>query len=306
MKHLYILLIGLAFANVGCSQSKEETTEEKVAKPRFEEGTNNSLLWQITSPDLKDTSYIFGTMHLIQKQYFYFPESLKNLIKSTDLVVLEIGEDLNNPMKAMQLLKLEEGKEMFDFFNEAQEDSILVWAEDKLGFDEKQFRAGFGTMKPFIIVSLASEADMMKTAESYEKTILKIQGEADVKLAGLETIEEQMSIFDNLTDEEQAQMVMEAIREDQDAKNQLQQMMELYSRQNIDSLQLLIHDESDAIADKEAEFLTNRNHNWVPKIEEMIAKQRVFIAVGAGHLGGAEGVLELLRKEGYKVTPLKL
>ena len=305
MKHLYFLLIGLAFSIFGCAQS-EKTTEEKKILPKLEEGTTNSLLWMVTHEEAKDTSFVFGTMHLIQKEYFFFPDKLEEIIKATDLVVLEIGEEMNNPLKAMQLLRLEEGKSMFDFFNEAQKDSILDWAEEEMGMSETAFEASFGKMKPFVIVSAASEKDMMANAESYEKTIMQIQKEAKVKLEGLETLEEQMSIFDDLTDEEQAQMVMEAIKGDNESKKQLESMMRLYKRQNIDSLYTMIHAESDMIADKESEFLSDRNKKWIPKMNDMMEGKRVFFAVGAGHLGGKEGVLELLREKGYTVTPVKL
>lgn len=305
MKQFHLLLIGLLIASFGCSQAQEEKSNKPNA-PKFEEGTENALLWQITGNGLKDTSYVFGTMHLINKEYFYFPDKLKTLIQSTDAVVLEIGEDLNDPFKAMKLMQLEGDRTIFDFFNEEQTDSILTWVEGNMGMNREKFTAAFGKMKPFILVSLGSEMNMAKCAESYEKTIMKIQKESKIKLEGLETIEEQLGIFDDMTDEEQAEMVMEAIRKDGESEKMILDMMKIYRRQNIDSLYLMIHEEGETIANKEDEFLSNRNHKWIPKINSMIADRRVFIAVGAGHLGGKEGVLNLLREEGYTITPLKL
>lgn len=305
MKHLYILLLGLIFSNFGCSQSVEK--EVKKSAPSFEEGTKNSLLWQITGNGIKDTSYVFGTMHLIDKEYFYFPDNLKELIKSSDLVVLEIGEELNDPFKAMSLLKLDEGESLFDFFNEAQEDSIITWVEEKAGFNETQFRAMFGGMKPFVLISLGTEMDMAKDGESYERTIMAIQSENKIPLQGLETLEDQISVFDNFSDEEQANMVMETIRNSgEDSEIMMKNLMRLYHEQNIDSLNIMIHEEGETLADKEDELLSNRNHKWIPKINKMVADKKVFIAVGAGHLAGENGVLQLLREEGYTVTPLKL
>lgn len=305
MKHFYVILLLLVISNFGCSQSEETTTDKKTL-PKLEEGTQNSLLWMVTRDGNKDTSFVFGTMHLIQKEYFYFPEMLEDVIEASDMVVLEIGEELNNPFKAMKLLQLEEGKTMFDFFNEAQKDTIMDWAENELGMSPEMFEMSFAKMKPFVLVTAAAEKDMLANAESYEQTIMKIQKEAEIKLEGLETLEEQMSIFDDLSDEEQAMMVMEAIRGGDDGEKQLQDMMRLYSDQNVDSMYLLIKEESGTISDKEDEFLTDRNKKWVPKMKEMMEKKRVFFAVGAGHLGGSEGVLQLLRNEGYKVSPVKL
>ena len=304
MKYLYLLSTLLVFANFSCSQSQDTTKKE--VKPKFEEGTKNSLLWMVTSDKSRDTAFVFGTMHLIQKEYFYFPDMLKELIKSSDKVVLEVGDDINNPLKAMALLRLEEGTTLFDFFDDKQTDSIIEWAESDLGMTEEMFRMSFGQMKPFAVVSLASAEDMLSDSESYEQTIMEIQKKANIPLEGLESLEEQMSIFDDLTEEEQATMVMEAIRGGEEADKQLEDMLRMYSAQNIDSMYLMIHEEGDVLADKENEFLTERNKKWIPRMEEMMKDSRVFFAVGAAHLGGEEGVLELLRREGYKVTSIKL
>lgn len=306
MKYIYLLSTLLIFANFGCSQPTEKKDSETKNVPTYEEGTNNSLLWMVTKEDSKDTSFVFGTMHLIKKDYFFFPDLLKKLIKSSDKVVLEIGDEINNPLKAMTLLRLEEGQSMFDFFDEKQTDSIIIWAEEDLGMKEEMFRATFGKMKPFALVSLASAEDMMKDSESYEQTIMKIQKEAEVELAGLETLEEQMSIFDDMSNEEQATMVMDAIRGDKKAEKQLDDMLRLYTSQNIDSMYLMVHEEGDVMADNEMQFLTERNQKWIPRMAEMMEGNQIFFAVGAAHLGGPEGVLELLRREGYTVTSIKL
>ena len=307
MKYIFFLSLLLVFSHFGCSQAEKKTAEtKKKSLPEFKEGTDNSLLWMITKEGATDTSFVFGTMHIIQKKHFFFPELLENVIKASDLVVLEVGEEMNNPLAAMSLLRLEEGKSMFDFFNTSQTDSLLIWAKSEMGLSEEIFRASFGQMKPFVIVSAASAGDMLKDSESYERTIMEIQNEEKIKLLGLETLEEQMSIFDGLTDEEQAQMVMEAIKAGPEEQKELDDMMRLYTDQKIDSMYNMIHDGSDAISNREAEFLFDRNERWIPKMEEMMQDKRVFFAVGAAHLGGEKGVLELLRKEGFKVTSIKL
>lgn len=305
MKYVYLLSTLLIFTQFSCSQPTETVKEEKP-HVQFEEGTNNSLLWMVTKNKSKDTSFVFGTMHLIQKEYFFFPELLENLIKTSDMVVLEVGDEINNPLKAMELLRLEEGKSLFDFFDDKQTDTILKWVESDLGMTEQMFKATFGKMKPFSIVSLASAEDMLSDSESYEQTIMKIQKKAEVKLEGLETLAEQMGIFDDLTEEEQATMVMDAIRGGDEAEKQLEEMLRLYQDQNIDSMYLMIHEEGDVLSDKENEFLTDRNQNWIPKMKKYMKGNRIFFGVGAAHLGGEDGVLELLRKEGYSVTSVKL
>ena len=98
-------------------------------------------------------------------------------------------------------------------------------------------------------------------------------------------------------------MLMKSIR-GENKESDLEYVVKLYKTQNIEAMVSVMQNESD-IAEYEHLLLTNRNRNWIPKIEQLISEQATFIAVGAGHLGGADGVISLLRKQGYVVTPIK-
>lgn len=265
----------------------------------------NSLLWKIEGNGLKQPSYLFGTMHLIQKEYFYFPESLKKIVKKSDVLVMEIG-DLGNQAEMMKYIVLPEGKTFFDYFTKEQTDTILSWAKQKMNLNEDAFRANFSKMKPFVVVQTATQLSFMGKTESYEITLDRIAKENKMKVVGLETIGEQMAMFDKLTDKDQAEMVLSGIRDEEKSLKMTNDMQAMYRRQRIDSLYLYIQQDGGVISDNNADFLDNRNKNWIPKLKEMMPKEKLFIAVGAGHLGGPNGVIQLLEKEGYSVTPVKL
>jgi uncharacterized protein YbaP (TraB family) len=263
----------------------------------------SSLLWKIEAPGVKHPSYLFGTMHLIQKDYFYFPESLKKIIKRSSVVVLELP-GIPNQLEAMKYLVLEEGT-FFDYFTPQQTDTILQWAQQKMGMSETLFRSAFSMFKPFVVIQTATQLQFMGQTESYELTMQSIAQENKVPIEGLETIADQMKIFDDLTKEQQAEMVLSSIRNEAETKAQTDQMQAIYKRQRIDSLYALIHEEGGVLADEQNAFLDQRNENWVPKIQAHVAKGKAFIAVGAGHLGGEKGLIRLLEKAGYKITPVE-
>ena len=119
---------------------------------------SNALLWKIEGKKVKKDSYIFGTVHLIYKEKFYFPDQLVNLVKNSDQVVLEIGNV--NQMEVMQHLLLEKGT-IFDFFTPEQADSVIVWAAAKLEMEPEQFKLAFSKMKPFALVQMASQKEII-------------------------------------------------------------------------------------------------------------------------------------------------
>jgi uncharacterized protein YbaP (TraB family) len=157
-----------------------------------------------------------------------------------------------------------------------------------------------------VLVQTATQMQFMGKTESYEMTFQNIANKNKIKMEGLETIADQMKIFDDLTKEQQAEMVMAGIRDEEKSNEMSAQMQQIYRRQRIDSLYNMIHSEGGVLAEEQNAFLDNRNKNWIPKIKNYISQGKAFIAVGAGHLGGENGVIRLLEKEGFTVTPVKL
>jgi uncharacterized protein YbaP (TraB family) len=264
----------------------------------------SSLLWKIKGPGVENGCYLFGTMHLIEKEYFIFPKKLEKMVSKSDVLVMEL-KGLPNQLEAQNYLMLEEGT-FFDYFTEEQKDSILDWAKAELNMSPTAFEKSFSGMKPFVVVQVATQLHFMGKTESYEMSFNDIALANNIPMEGLETIADQMKIFDDLSKDQQAEMVMEGARNPDEGVEMTERMMKLYTTQNVDSLFLMIQDEGGVLADEQSSFLDQRNENWIPKIEEIITTKSAFIAVGAGHLGGPNGVIRLLEKKGYTLTPVKL
>ncbi len=263
--------------------------------------TANTLLWKIEGNKIKKDSYIFGTIHMIYKERFYFPDQLKTIIQNSQQVVLEIG-DLNQN-EVLQHLMLEKGT-ILDFFEPNQVDSLLNWAKNELEVTPEQFKLGLGKMKPFALVQLASQKDLVGKIESYDLTVQALAKSNEIPVLGLETIAQQIAIFDNMDTLQQREMIMELIRNPTQDSNVMEEMFTIYLKQNVDEMFLYLEQEGGSMMESSDALLKNRNYNWIPQIEKLIKKKKTFIAVGAGHLGGEDGVLRLLEKQGYILTPV--
>jgi uncharacterized protein YbaP (TraB family) len=296
MKFYSIKILILLFGAFCCSFRSSEISQFPF--------TNSSLLWKIEGSSIKKGSYLFGTMHLIQKEYFIFPDQLSKLISKSDQLVMEIA-GLPNQAESIKMVTLKEGS-LFDYFTKEQNDTIVQWAKNEMKMNEESFKAAFSKMKPFILISLASQLQFIGKTESYEQKFQTLAKENKIDIKGFETVEQQMSFFDNLSKKELAELVMSGIRNPNKSFIQTKKLQEMYHRQNIDSLYISFQDENDLFATMQSDFLDKRNQNWVPQIKEMLKDKKSFIAVGAGHLGGPNGIIRLLQKEGYTLTPIKI
>ena len=297
MKKQWMLLVGMVLAAVGV-----------VAQPTAEQTTTkqyNSLLWEISGNGLEQPSYLYGTIHLIAKEDFIMSDIVKEKFQTTKQLALEI--DMDDPMlmfKAMKGLMMKGGTTLPDLLTDEEYAKVKKHFSDSLGIPTFMLNR----VKPILISSMATEEGSggMSEMESFEMVFVEMAKEQDMKVVGLESAEYQISVLDSIPYEEQAKMLLASLEGDGDmGQESFDEMVELYKEQDLDALYELISSEDSELGAFEDMLLKNRNQNWIPRIAKLTKKQPTFIAVGAGHLPGDFGVINLLRQAGYTVKAIR-
>jgi len=293
-----VFLIGF---NTSCKTTSKGTKE--ITK------LENALLWEITGPNTKKPSYIFGTIHIIDADRYFLPEGMMTAFESSSKVFFEIDmaemSDMSAMMGIMGKIFMKDNKTLKDLLNE-QEYTLVTKHFEKMGlplfFIEK--------MKPMFL-SVFANADFDPNSlqngnmKSYEMELYQLAQSTKKPTAGLETIDFQISLFDEIPYEAQAKMLVDAISKSGNTEDdQFKMMMDMYTSQDIEAMVSMISEESNEIAGFEDKLVNKRNENWIPLIINQAKKEPSFFAVGAGHLGGKNGVIRLLQKEGWKVKPI--
>jgi uncharacterized protein YbaP (TraB family) len=157
--------------------------------------------------------------------------------------------------------------------------------------------------KPFMVATMMLSEYVGSQPASFEMTLMSMASAREMPISGLETIESQMAIFDSIPYESQAEDLMEMVEEGDEMKALFADMVAQYKAEEINALYKTTEEYTDS--DDEMRFmLHNRNANWAEVLEERLGEKTLFIAVGAAHLGGEEGVINLLKEQGYQMTPL--
>lgn len=306
MKMLLSLLFAFLVTFFPAQAQSDATVNAAQFAPTAEE---NALLWKISGKDLPTPSYLYGTIHIIGKDDFFLTDSTIAFLDRAELVTFEINmEDMMSlPAQLSLMMKsfMADGKSLKDLINE-EEYALVKNHFDKMGLPLFLFEK----MKPMFLTVFASmdmSPDAMSSGEmvSYEMKIMDIAKQQKKKMAGLETAEYQMSMFDSIPYETQAQMLVESIRSTGAGSEEFDEMLNLYKTQDINGMVTMMRADEEGIGGYEDMLLITRNKNWIPVMGEMMMNQPTFFAVGAGHLGGEMGVVALLRKEGYTVVPVR-
>ena len=259
-----------------------------------------TLLWKISGKGIQHPSYIFGTFHLLCADDFKIPDTLRSVIHQSKQIYFEIKmDDPEMTKKMMQTVQMKDGHHLKDFISMNDYDSVSSIFQNKTQIP-LQFVANY---KPVILVSLLYPSMLGCSPVAFEKEIEKMAAKDSLPFYGLETVEFQMSIFDTIPYNEQAKMLIKSVLNFDDSKKELSKMINTYQKKDISAMQASIGSDKD-FGKYETILLNKRNENWVPLISKAVREKPTLFAIGAGHLGGSNGVLNLLRKNGFIISPV--
>lgn len=262
---------------------------------------NTSLLWEISGNGLQNPSYLFGTFHMMCKADFPVSDILINKIKSSRQFYGELKMDDPNLQSQMMLKMMMTGKTLESFMSAEEYKKVSENFQTITGMPI----AGFNTFKPFIPLSfLAIQSISCGEKIQPETEFVKIAKANHLSIMGLETIDDQMDAIDKQPLDSQVNSLKQMVLNFDSVKNVMAEMITIYKKRDIDSLYAFMK-RSGADDVFEQDLLIRRNKNWIPVITKAMAANTSFFAVGAGHLAGADGVISLLRKQGYTVNPVK-
>jgi uncharacterized protein YbaP (TraB family) len=264
-----------------------------------------SLLWQVSGNGLEKPSYLFGTIHIIGADDFFLGENARKKLRNAEVLVMEMDIKNINPMAIAAKALLPDNKTIEDYLEPEDYQTLLVFFRDSIGVNETLFKAAYSRMKPFFLQQMTMLKFMGGETESYEMYLSGMAEELEIKMAGLETLEEQLAVLDVMSLDEQIEGMVQMIRNYSDQSFNFEELLQAYKAQDINKLYELIQN-SEEVKDITNTLLDERNQKWIPKLEVFFKEGSSFVAVGAGHLAGPEGVISLLRNAGYTVVPISM
>jgi len=304
-KLFFFLAVLFIFSCKGTKETVVKTPEPKVENYDLE----NALLWEINGNGLTEPSYLFGTIHMIEAESFYWPEGTLAAFEDSENVSFEIDMDEMSDMSSMMGLLtkafMKNNAKLSDFYTEEEWDIV-----------EGHF-AGMGLpmmflekIKPmFLTVFASGDVELGQGfgdnsgIKSYEMELYSLAQSAKKDVDGLESMEFQMSVFDSIPYQDQADMLLQTIQAGDEGDASFKAMIDMYVNQDINKTVSMMSEE-EGIEGFEEVLLYQRNRNWIPVMAGKMKTAQTFFAVGAGHLGGKDGVIDLLKKAGYKLKPL--
>ena len=258
-------------------------------------------LWVVKDEDT--TVYLFGSVHILKPGLGWFDDGVKTAFDSSDQLVLELVEPPAAEVQALfgKLAMDQQGKTLRSKMNDADR-AVYEAAMGKLGIPAP----AFDPFDPWAAAVTLSLVAMQKSGfdpnSGVEKQLAAAAKVSNKPIAGLETMEFQLGVFDTLPEAEQIAFLVETAKLIDEVASTTDKMVDMWASAETESLGQLMNEGLTSRTLYDA-LLTKRNANWAKWISARMAKPGVtFMAVGAGHLAGPTSVQNLLPAYGLSAT----
>ena len=271
-----------------------------ISLPAQNKPIAQSLLWRITGNGLKKPSYLYGTVHLRHKQLFNFGDSIYRSLEDVDAFAMELDPEAISGVVADQITKSQATVYLRDQLGKAEFERFNKKLKKEYGVDADAFTLkDFYNLKERLVLPQGAADDMSTFMDAYLYSIAKGQGKTVV---GLEDVSDQVEYIEEKDYQLTARDIKSIFQEVKLGKAYVKQMFTWYLNQDIVLLQQASQNSGSNNRDT---IFNKRNHKMAFRFDSLIKNNvTYFVAVGAAHLAGEEGVIMLMQKKGYTVEPV--
>ncbi|MEL1240616.1 TraB/GumN family protein [Flavobacterium flavipallidum] len=255
----------------------------------------NSLLWKISGNGLQKPSYLFGTIHMMCENDFVIKEKVIKAFDQTEELALEL--DFDDPLELQNMQKLAVASTPLSRTLTKEEYSKLE------AILKNSFSLNIKDYENYNLIGLLSVVLMKELncpPKMYEFEFLKMGMQRKSIIHGMEKVDDQIKAFANAYDNNEFIEQLELYD-----STHFNELVGIYKNEDINKLFSLSTDKKYMNKEVQNFMLDSRNKKWVTEMPEMMQQHSIFFAVGAAHLPGDNGVINLLRQAGYTVTSIK-
>ncbi len=266
-----------------------------------------SLLWEIAGNGLPNPSYIFGTFHTQDASVFKFSDSVLTTIQKTDCFAMEIIPDslftLSSMAQMMEALQLPDNKTLKNYYSKRKYRKLEKSLTNRLPIPLNMLQR----FRPLMIMMLLQQQQLHNDSSlALDEWLLKKAKEYGKQCYGIETVAEQLqALVASSLPESEAKTLYEVATNPKKQTENIELLLSLYKNGDLESLYRLEEDEKGFSEQQKTALLDKRNDIMFNRLQPRLHNCATFIAVGALHLPGPSGLIQLFRTAGYQVRPIK-
>ena len=270
--------------------------------------TGSPFLWRIEYPERHSTarsSYIYGTIHIDDKNVMAVSDSVLQRLVVADTLMLELEMNANGSVDVLRKMLFTDGRHLSQVI---REETFIEVSEDLIRTGNHLPDEILTVLKPWAAMLLLIKPDN-NSGTFLDKRLADLARNSGIRVEGLETVNEQLSVFDDISIDDQVNLLHSAMDSLSDKDLAYQLLIDAYLAGDLEKIVSIA--DSQQPKDRRLAALINdkliieRNHRMFERMQKQLRAGNTFIAVGALHLPGEQGLLNKLRQAGYRVVRIQ-
>src|SRR5262245_35362647 len=278
----------------------------EIAAQKASQAPDKSCLWRVVSKD--STVYLLGSVHLLKSDAYPLSQAIEQAFSDSTKLVLEVNLESVDSGGAQQLILakslLPEGKTL-DGTLSASTYQALQQRVKALGLDIEVLKR----MKPWFLalslVAMKMQQLGYDAQNGVDRHFFERARKAKKEVQGLETADFQINLLDSMSAKTQEESLLQTLKELDQFETEFEQLVRAWTEGREKELDSLLLESFKEYPEVYSRLISERNRNWLPQIErEFQGRNKTLVVVGAAHLVGQDGIVELMRRKGYVVEQL--
>lgn len=262
-------------------------------------------LWKIQSK--KNVVYLMGSIHYLKPQNYPLDQAMEDAFKNSKKLVLEINlESADKEQQQLMLMKglYTDGRTL----KEGVSAETYVLAEKELKALGSDIRS-FNQFKPWLVALTITALKLQRLGfdpnHGIDRYFYRKAKAENKEIAGLETFEYQIDLFDGMSERTQELLLLQTLKDVHAMEGVVDTIVKAWASGDMKTLDSVLLRSLREHPEVYQRFVSDRNRAWLPKIESYLSQsENYMVVVGAGHLAGKDGIIEMLKAKGYSVEQL--
>lgn len=256
----------------------------------------HSLLWEISGKGLEKPSYLLGTFHMVCQEDLKLEDKVVRVVEAVEQLALEVNlTDPNEVMNLQELMYTETS--LSSQLNEQEVEELRTLLRETYQLELE----AVDHVVPIGLLGLMASKAVPCQVKGYDMEVLERAIQLKKEVIGLEHFKDQIEVTNQLYS---AQEILAQLKQEDDFENYYKEMAFAFFKEDVTTLYSLVTNPMFMTVEARKLLLDNRNANWLIKMKAIMPTTSTLFAVGAGHLGGEQGVIQLLKNNGFIVKPI--
>jgi|GEM_PF-3161228 len=265
---------------------------------------NKSLLWRVSGKGLAKPSYLFGAIDFVCTDQFFFTKSMQDCLAKSDKICFSLNYGDDNLKSELRVALIDNHRHLKDYFTSGDYDIVKTYAQKKwdLNLDDPKIRSYRPlAIQPYIVKELLG----CPSSISYDVHLIAEAKKTNKEILGIETIPEFIDKVDAAHfDDKIAQILTEMAKGSKHYHEFRSNIEQAYQQQDIQQLNILFKNTSNIAKADQYILLNNANKQLTDRMPALMNVSSVFFAVNPINMWGDEGIISMLKKDGYIVEAM--